>query len=45
MTSHIEMLKLENRRLKEYNKKVAKHFGQKKTESDDDMSTLLQKVY
>ena len=43
--SHNEILKLENRRLKEDNRKVTKHFGQKKTESDDDMSTSLQKVY
>ena len=43
MTSHIEILKLENRRLQEYNKKVTKRFGQQKTESED-MSTSLQKV-
>ena len=42
MTSRIEILEMQNVKLKEDNKKLTKLFGQKKTESDD-MS--LQKVY
>lgn len=42
MSSHINILEMENVKLKKDNKKVTKHFGQKKT--DDDMSTSLSKV-
>ena len=42
MVSRIEILEMQNVKLKEDNKKLTKRFGQKKTESDDDMS--LQKV-
>ena len=42
MSSRINILEMENVKLKEDNKKVTKVFGQKKT--DVDMSTLLPKV-
>ena len=42
MVSHINILEIENVKLKEDNEKGDKNFGQKKT--DDDMSTSLPKV-
>ena len=42
MASHINILEMENVKLKEEYKKVTKHFGQKK--ALDEMSTSLQNV-
>lgn len=42
MTSHIKVLEMENSKLKEGNKKLAKHFGQKKADQTPTSPTSLK---
>ena len=42
MASHIKVLEMENKKLKEDNKKLAKHYGQKKEDQMPSSPTLLK---